>query len=148
MRFASGCLYAFLFLVLACLSILLAGWSIFISPVFAIGLIPVAIGVPFLWREAVRGRRQNQMVVNDREFSQNGVTVDFVRRVVVLNSIDYRPEAILGTAVSWGMNTASVDISLDDFKTPVHRVRFQSYKAKEYAENFLERFQLALRKIS
>jgi hypothetical protein len=130
MAVASLIFYVFIFLLMGLVSLLIVALGVFLHAFFFLFLLAPLFGARLLFKEMILGLRQNVFTVDERSFRQNGVVVDFERRMVKINGTEYSPDAIRDLATTWGTNSASVDISVDNVGKPVERVRFISWKAR------------------
>jgi hypothetical protein len=144
MAVASFIFYGLLFLVMAFFTFLIALLGSYLHWFFFIFLVAMFFAFRIVFREFIIAIRQNVFTVDEHSFRQNGVVVDFDRRTVKVNGREFTPDQVKDTAMTWTFNSASIDISVDDVGKPVERVRFVTFKAKEFAEDFLERLNRAL----
>lgn len=94
-----------------------------------------------------------KMTVNDEYFEQAGVRVDFKAGTIKINKYTYDVKKVTGISTvteSGGRGVAAsireltgiVEISVDDFKKPVHRIPIGGGKVKD----FNQRLYVAIRK--
>ena len=93
-------------------------------------------------------------MVDENSFSQNGVRVDFVAQTITIGKYSYPATAVTGiktnTVVSGKAtivaNTGFVNIEVDDFKKPVHKIVFNGFSVQKDTAEFAHRLSIALRK--
>jgi len=95
----------------------------------------------------------NRMMATDDYFEQAGVRVDFKSGTIKINKYTYDVKKVTGittvtesggrgVAASIRELTGIVEISVDDFKKPVHRIPIGGGKVKD----FTQRLYVAIRK--
>ncbi len=89
--------------------------------------------------------------VDDREFKQAGVRINFANNTITVKGKTYRAGQVTGIRMDaltsshkHGNSMAkTVTIELDDFKKPQHKILFIS---KGHSRKFMQRLSVALRK--
>ena len=112
----------------------------------------VAIGAIIYFDRVIKKR--TTVVVDDNSFAQNGVRVDFSAQTITIGKYSYPAKAVTGIRMNTVENrkgtivakTGFVDIEVDDFKKPVHKIVFNSYSVEKDTKEFAQRLSVALRK--
>ena len=107
-------------------------------------MIIAAIGtVYFVWGAF----SQSRLVLSDDSFEQYGVKVDFKKETITINNHTYNVNQVTGirTITGGAVNRMEgVEIQVDDFKNPVHKIGVGSFGGAQ--QKFAQRLSLALRK--
>ncbi|MBO0929812.1 hypothetical protein [Fibrella aquatilis] len=99
-------------------------------------------------------KKRKTVVVNENSFYQNGVKVDFTTGMITIGKHTYPVSKVTGiksntlvkTKASILANQGSVDIEVDDFVKPVHKINFNGYSVDKDTKEFAQRLSIALRK--
>ncbi|MDO6430923.1 hypothetical protein Q4E93_10015 [Flavitalea sp. BT771] len=112
-------------------------------------MIIILIAILFYGRLFLKGIYYT--IIDDREFRQAGVRIDFTRGTITVKGKSYPVGKVTG--IRWEALTSShkhgnsiaktVTISLDDIVKPHHKILFIS---KGHAQKFMQRLAVALRK--
>jgi hypothetical protein len=103
-------------------------------------LIVAAIGY-FIYKKVLSSR----MKVSDDRFEQHGVVVDFTSQTINIKGHSYNVSQITGLrTIADGRSVKGVEISVDDFKHPIHKVSTPGMPRSE--SEFMQRLSVALRK--
>ncbi len=91
---------------------------------------------------------QRRLIITDKVFQHHGIRVDFEEKTICVEGYTYTIDQITSFSVgedvkeSLFLKRNTVEIRVDDFKKPVHRLTFPGGKSSEFQQRFL----LALRK--
>lgn len=101
----------------------------------------------------VKKSRGKPVLVDENSFSQEGVTVNFTSGTITIQGRQFSVNQITGISVERNnargekfLQTGTVNIAIDDFNNPVHKVTFLGLGAFTRADEFVQRLSLALRK--
>lgn len=107
-------------------------------------IIIVALGIiGYLF---LKGFLNTRYTVNENEFKQGGVTVNFKDRTININGHSFGVDQVTGMryrSFSSNSKAKNVIIEIDDFKRPRHKIVFLS---SGQSEKFMQRLSTALRK--
>lgn len=99
-------------------------------------------------------KKRRTVVVDENSFYQNGVRVDFLTGMITIGKYPYPVNKVTGikahtliqNKASILANQGSVDIEVDDFVKPIHKINFNGYSVDKDTREFAQRLSIALRK--
>ena len=110
------------------------------------------IGGLVYWLYTVSKKRRT-VIVDENSFYQNGVRVDFAASTISIGKHTYPVNKVTGIRANTqqskhliGANGGNVEIEVDDFVKPVHKVIFNGYSVDKDTKEFAQRLSIAIRK--
>src|SRR5690349_15341393 len=87
---------------------------------------------------------KSKLVVSDDQFEQHGVKINFKDGTITINNHSYNVNQVTGIKTITGGSLGTVkgvEIQVDDFKKPIHKIVVGSYGRAQ--ENFARRLSVA-----
>lgn len=103
-------------------------------------VIAVAAVLYVLYKKFWDGRLQ----VREDYFEQHGVKVHFLEKTISIKNHTYHVNQVTGIKSILGGSLKGVEIQVDDFKKPIHKIVIGGYGKAQ--EQFAQRLSVALRK--